>query len=107
MRSLDDFEREMLETIDVEAIAREFGEHPITNIKPTENSGMSPAPSIKTKAESIICKKTGKVQFENALIALEALRQWKMRDPTVCWDLKHLRVYQCKKCHQFHLGKRY
>ena len=102
---MDDFERQMLDSIDVEAIAREFGDKSITTIKPIEKTAMSP--ELKTKGESTICKKTGKIQFENALIAIEALKQWKMKDRDMCWDLKHLRIYKCKKCHQFHLGKKY
>ena len=103
MREMNDFEREMLENIDVEAIAREF--EPKLSIE--RCSPQTPTkPQIKTVAESTRCKKTGKVQFADALIALEALRQWKMKDPNMCWDLKRMRVYRCKKCHQFHLGKK-
>jgi len=97
----NDLEEEMLRRIDVAAIAQEFGEHPITTVKSAKKAGMS----IQTKANSTRCKKTGKVQFADALIAIEALRQWQMKDPDMCWDIKRLRVYKCKKCHQFHLGK--
>lgn len=104
----DSFEEEMLK-IDVEAIAREFGEHPILRFRRGPRSkGMGTAEDhlhVPTKNEASKCKKTGKVQFETAPIAQEALRRWKMRDPEVCWNLKRLRIYKCKKCHKFHLGK--
>jgi hypothetical protein len=102
MVSCRNFEEEMLASIDVEAIAREFDTQPAPE---PEEPKQEPKRQIPTAAESTRCKKTGKVQFKNALIAIEALKRWKMVDPKICWDLKRVRVYKCKKCHQFHLGK--
>ena len=89
--------------IDVEAIAREFDVPPPPPLKPIKE----PEPRFKTKAESTMCKKTGKVQFETAPMAQEALRRWKMKDRSVCWDLGRMRIFKCKHCHQFHMGKNY
>jgi hypothetical protein len=103
------FEEEML-NIDVEAIAREFGDKSITTIEgagPSRGMGTAEdyASQVPSKAEAIICKSTGKVQFKNALIAIAALKKWKMVDPSMCWGIQRMRVYKCKKCHEFHLGK--
>lgn len=103
MSGFRDIEREMIESIDIEALEREFGitpRPPAPEPKPQENK-----PRLKTKAESTICKKTGKVQFDTAQEAIDALKAWKMRDRKICWDLPRLRVYKCKKCHKMHLGK--
>ena len=97
-----DFKQEM-EEIDLDALAAEFG---ITAPKPSESTVESVRP-LTSKTESTRCKKTGKIQFATAPIAQAALKHWKMVDPSVCWDLKRMRIYKCKKCHQFHLGKDY
>ena len=110
MGSFDDIEREMLESIDVEAIERSFGIvekcDKVTSLtktdKPVEQMKVT---VIKTAAESTRCKWTGKVQFDTAPEAIEALRRWRLRDRDVCWDAPRLRIYRCKKCHKHHMGK--
>jgi len=108
--SFRDIEREMLKNIDVEAIERA---HRIANEcdnvlsvtktdKPVERVKVT---MIKTAAESTRCKWTRKVQFDTTSEAMEALRRWQMRDRNVCWDLRRMRIYKCKKCHKLHMGK--
>lgn len=99
---LSEFKREM-EQIDLDALAAEFGmaapklpESTVGVVKP-----------LTTKTESTRCKTTDKIQFATAPLAQAALKHWKMVDPSICWDLKRIRIYKCKKCHQFHMGKDY
>jgi len=107
--SFRDMEREMLESIDIEAIERSFGivEEAdcvkLTKIdKPPEKMKVT---VIKTAAESTRCKWSGKVQFDTTSEAMGALKRWQMKDRNVCWDLRRMRIYKCKKCHKLHMGK--
>lgn len=99
---LSEFQLEM-EQIDLDALAAEFG-------IPAPKSLASTVEAVKpltTKTESTRCKATHKIQFATAPLAQAALKHWKMVDPSMCWDLKRIRIYKCKKCHQFHMGKDY
>jgi len=51
------------------------------------------------------CRKTGKIQYESAIDAIELLKHWRQRDPSVCWDKDRMRIYQCEYCNKFHLGR--
>lgn len=100
-QGFEDYEAAMLRELDLDRVEREFGQQfPVKEQKVDE-----PAPRRIVSAGR--CRKTGKVQFYNAADAMEALRSWLKRDPRVCWDKQRLRIYQCKKCHKFHLGKHY
>lgn len=119
--SFDKIEQEMLQSIDVDKIVEELGLPSGTENKKsgfdelcdiesrnglTYGSPKAIARTRKTKRESSRCKKTGKIQFETAQEAIEAYRHWKMVDRDVCWDMRRMRIYKCKKCHKLHLGKR-
>lgn len=97
---LSEFKQEM-EQIDLDALAAEFGIPAPKSLEPAVEA----VKPLTTKTESTRCKKTGKIQFATPLIAQAALKHWKMVDPSVCWDLKRMRIYKCKKCHQFHMGR--
>lgn len=109
--SFRDMEREMLENIDVEAIERAHRianecDHvvSITKIdKPVEKIKVTSI--LKTAAESTRCKWSGKVQFDTTSEAMGALKRWQMKDRNVCWDLRRMRIYKCKKCYKLHMGK--
>lgn len=87
--------------IDVEAIAQELDPRPI----PTQKPKVDKRRRAKTAAESTRCKWTKKVQFDTTSEAIEALRRWQMKDRDVCWDLRRMRIYKCKKCHKLHMGR--